>query len=53
MADNTARKESLDNPFYVHPLHDKLRIVINVHNILHKPRAHTELNYVNIKNISL
>ena len=53
MADNTARKESLDNPFYVHPLHDKLRIVINVLNKLHKPRARTELNYINIKNISL
>jgi len=53
MADTTVSKELLANPFYVHPLHDKLRIVINVLNIEHKPRARTELNYVNIKNIYL
>ena len=52
MADNTVSKEPLHNPFYVHPLHDKLRIVINVLNIFHKPRARMEFNYVNIKNIS-
>jgi hypothetical protein len=45
MADNIVPKEPLDNPFYVHPLHAKVRIVINVLNILHKPRARTELNY--------
>jgi hypothetical protein len=52
MADSIVTEEPLDNPFYVHLLHAKLRIVINVLNILHKPRARTELNYVKIKNIS-
>ena len=53
MADNIVTKEPLDNPFYMHLLHAKLRTVTNALNILLKPRARTELNYVNIKNISL
>jgi hypothetical protein len=39
MADNVIIKELLNNPLYVHPLRSKLRLVINVLNILHKPRA--------------
>jgi hypothetical protein len=53
MADNIVTKEPLDNPFYVHPLHAKLRTVINILNILQQPSAQRVLNYINIMNISL
>ena len=39
MVENTVIKELLDSPFSVHPLHAKLRIVINVLNLLHQPTA--------------
>jgi hypothetical protein len=39
MAENIVINELLDNPFSVHPLHAKLRIVIYVLKSLHQPTA--------------